>query len=208
MARRGLNDGIASPRPILPSLVPTIARSYCISQLYCHTALPKLSRSSAAAAAFTDYTHTPRQRGDVRAVGSHIPAGFTDYTHTAGQVGDVRAVGFAIPRDWPCTSKEGWPFTRLCDMVLLKLLGVQVLGPIRLHVRNVLAQGGPIRLHVRTVLAKLLCPAHTTLIPLHIPSRTTYHTTSDTTSHTVRGVTSDVRPDPLIRVGDNCTGSR
>ena len=26
------------------------------------------------------------------------------------------AVGLAVPRGWPCTSKEGWPFTRLCEV--------------------------------------------------------------------------------------------
>ena len=37
---------------------------------------------------------------------------FTDYTHTPRPRGDVRAVGRAIPRGWPFTSKEGWPCTR------------------------------------------------------------------------------------------------
>ena len=37
---------------------------------------------------------------------------FMDFTHTPRQRGDVRAVGWAVPRGWPFTSKEGWPCTR------------------------------------------------------------------------------------------------
>ena len=37
---------------------------------------------------------------------------FTDYTYTPRQRGDVRAVGREIPRGWPYTSNEGWPCTR------------------------------------------------------------------------------------------------
>ena len=64
---------------------------------------------------------SPVLPGSCRRLGRRKPAAhgqakrgatITDYTHTPRPRGDIRAVGFAIPRGWPCTSKEGWPFTR------------------------------------------------------------------------------------------------